>query len=111
MGKEILTFANIEIETNKFCCNKIPIFLKDADIETVLVSKKIYFDKKNYKYFIGYLYHDNKVKSLHIMPPKTRTSVKRHNGQTKSMYFFIEDDDLLEKYKTIWDKVSADNKK
>ena len=32
MGKEILTFANIEIETNKFCCNKIPIFLKDADI-------------------------------------------------------------------------------
>ena len=27
------------------------------------------------------------------------------------MYFFIEDDDLLEKYKTIWDKVSADIKK
>ena len=27
------------------------------------------------------------------------------------MYFFIEDDDLLEKYDTIWDKVSADIKK
>ena len=27
------------------------------------------------------------------------------------MYFFIEDDDLLEKYNTIWDKVSADIKK
>ena len=27
------------------------------------------------------------------------------------MYFLIEDDDLLEKYKTIWDKVSADIKK
>ena len=26
------------------------------------------------------------------------------------MYFFIEDDDLLEKYNTIWDKVSADIK-
>ena len=25
--------------------------------------------------------------------------------------FFIEDDDLLEKYNTIWDKVSADIKK
>ena len=24
------------------------------------------------------------------------------------MYFLIEDDDLLEKYNTIWDKVSAD---
>ena len=27
------------------------------------------------------------------------------------MYFLIEDDDLLEKYDTIWDKVSADIKK
>ena len=27
------------------------------------------------------------------------------------MYFLIEDDDLLEKYNTIWDKVSADIKK
>ena len=27
------------------------------------------------------------------------------------MYFLIEDSDLLEKYSTIWDKVSADIKK
>ena len=27
------------------------------------------------------------------------------------MYFLIEDDNLLEKYNTIWDKVSADIKK
>ena len=27
------------------------------------------------------------------------------------MYFLIEDDDLLEKYNTIWDKVSAHIKK
>ena len=27
------------------------------------------------------------------------------------MYFLIEDDALLEKYNTIWDKVSADIKK
>ena len=27
------------------------------------------------------------------------------------MYFLIEDDDLLEKYNTIWDKVSAGIKK
>ena len=27
------------------------------------------------------------------------------------MYFSIEDDDLLEKYNTIWNKVSADVKK
>ena len=27
------------------------------------------------------------------------------------MHFFIEDDDLVEKYNTIWDKVSADIKR
>ena len=36
---------------------------------------------------------------------------KSYDGQTKWMYFLIEDDDLLEKYNTIWDKVSADIKK
>ena len=48
---------------------------------------------------------------LPIMLPKTSTYVKSYDGQTKWMYFLIEDDDLLEKYNTIWDKVSADIKK
>ena len=34
--------------------------------------------------------------------------VKSYDGQTKWMYFLTEDDDLLEKYNTIWDKVSTD---
>ena len=34
-----------------------------------------------------------------------------YDGQTKWMYVLIENDDLIEKYNTIWDKVSADIKK
>ena len=45
------------------------------------------------------------------MLPKTRTYIKSYDGQIKWMYFLIEDDDLLKKYNTIWDKVSADIKK
>ena len=44
------------------------------------------------------------------MLPKTSVYVKRYYGQTKWMYFLIEDDDLLEKYNFIWDKVSTDIK-
>ena len=44
-------------------------------------------------------YH--KVKPLHIMFPKTRAYVKGYDGQTKWMYFLIEDDDLLERYDNI----------
>ena len=45
------------------------------------------------------------------MLPKTSAYIKIYDGQTKWMYFLIEDDDLLEKYNTIWDKVSANIKK
>ena len=57
------------------------------------------------------MYNDHKVKPLHIMLPKTSALVKSYDEQTKWMYFSIENNDLLEKYNTIWDKVSADIKK
>ena len=36
---------------------------------------------------------------------------KGYDRQTKWMYFLTEDDDLLKKYSTVWDKVSAHIKK
>ena len=44
---------------------------------------------------------------------KTKTSsfVKSYDAQTKWMYHLTEDEDLLEKYNTIWDKVRAEIKK
>ena len=49
---EILRFGGIESENNKFYRNAIPIFRRDVDIEKVLVSNKISFCEKNYKYFV-----------------------------------------------------------
>ena len=40
MGKEILTFGDVEIKKKKFFRHKSPIFLEHADIEKVLVSNK-----------------------------------------------------------------------
>ena len=95
MGKETLTFGNIEIEKNKFYRWNTPIILKNVDIEKVLVSNKISFDeKRNYKYFNGYLCENCKVKSLHTVLPKANAYVKIYDRQTKWMYFLIEDDDL-----------------
>ena len=50
MGKEILTFGDIEIEKNKFYRSKSSILKKYVDIENVLVSNKMFFGEKNYKY-------------------------------------------------------------
>ena len=51
-------FGDIEIE-KIFYFHKIPIFLEDVDIVEVLVSKKISFGEKNWKYFIGYLHNNH----------------------------------------------------
>ena len=42
------------------------------------------------------------------MLSKASAYVKRYDGQIKYMCFLIEDDDMLGKYNTICDKVSAD---
>ena len=60
------------IEKKYFYRNKTLIFLKVVDTE---VSQKISLVEKSYKFFIGYLYNDNKAKPLHIMLPKTSKNV------------------------------------
>ena len=66
----------LKLKKNNLYHNKTPILLKDVDIEKVLVSNKISFGEKNYKYFTSYLYNDHKVKPLHIMLLKTSAYVK-----------------------------------
>ena len=44
------------------------------------------------------------------MLSKASAYVKSFDGQNKWMHFLIEDDELLENYNTVWDKVSADIK-
>ena len=66
---------------------------------------------KNYKYFIGYKDDDHKIKPLRIMLPKTSAYVKRYGGETKWMYFFIEDDKLLETHNNIWKEIFSSMKK
>ena len=111
MFEEILTFGKIETEKNKFHRYRSPIYLEDIDIENVLVSNKIFSGGNNYKYFIGYFCGNYKIKPLHVILPKSIAYVKIYDGLNKWMYFLIVDDDLLNKYNTVWDKVSAHIKK
>ena len=99
------------MKKRNFTAIRLLFFYKDVDIEKVLLSNKTSFGEKNHKNFIGYLYNDDKVKPLHIILPKTNVYVKSYDGQTKWMYILTEDNDLLKKYHTIWDKVGADIKK
>ena len=47
-------FGDIKIEKRKFHGHKNPILIDDVDIDKKLISNKVSFSEKNYKYFIGY---------------------------------------------------------
>ena len=73
---------------------KTPTFLKDVDIEKVLVYSKVSFGEK--------------AMNILLVDFTIIIKFKSYDAQTKWMYFLIEDDEFLEKCDTIWDKVSAD---
>ena len=111
MGIEIFTFGDIGIKKIRFYCYKSLFLKKDVDVGKILVSESICFSKENYMDFNDYLHNDFKVRPSHVMILKTSVYVKSYDGQTKLVYFLIEDNDLLDKYNTIWDKVISDIKK
>ena len=80
MGKEILTFDDIEVEKNAA--------IQLLFFQTMYILKKYQYLTsfpllKNYKCFNGYLYNDDKVKPLYKMLSKTRIYAKSYGGQTK----------------------------
>ena len=54
MEKKVIKFGDIEIEKQKCYKNNRPISIKDIDINKIVVSNKVPFVKKRFKYFIGY---------------------------------------------------------
>ena len=50
----MIKFGDIEIKKQKFHQHKIPISIKNIDISKTVVSNKVSFDKKRFRYFIGY---------------------------------------------------------
>ena len=102
MKRSIIKFGDIEIKKQKFHQHKKPISIKNIDINKIVVSNKVSFGKKGFKYFIGY--KDAKIRPLCIFLPKM-SAYRRDFDETKYMSFLIKDDELLEKYNEIWEKV------
>ena len=81
----------------------------DVNVIKIVVSNTVSFVEKVFKCFIGYK-DDKKVKPLCIMLPKMSAN-RRDFNETKYMAFLVKDDELLENYNKLWDKVSNSMKK
>ena len=54
MENTIIKFSDIETQKQKFYQHEGPISTKNVDIDKVILSNKVPFDKKGFKYFIDY---------------------------------------------------------
>ena len=96
MQKAIIKFRDTEIKKHKFHQYKSPISINNTDINKKIVSNKVSFGKKGFKYFIGYK-DASKIRPSCVY--------RRDFYETKYMSFLIKDDELLEIYNEIWEKL------
>ena len=80
-----------------------PVLINDADISRIIVSNSVPFGRKGFKYFIGY-HDDKKIRPSCIMLPKI-IAYRGDFDRTKCINFLIKNDEMLEKYDEIWNKV------
>ena len=109
MEKTVIKFGDFEIQKQKFHLHIGPISIKNIDITKIVVSNKVSFGKKGFKYFIGYK-DGKKIRPLCIFLPNM-SAYRKDFDESKYISFLIKDDELLEKYNEIWEKIKNSLKK
>ena len=102
-GKNI-NFDDKKIKKSEFYKNNKVTSIDDINVNKILVSKKEpYCAKKSFKYFIGY--NDNDViRPLCVKLPQM-TDYARKFDNNVTMSFRVNNEQLLENYNKIWEKV------
>ena len=104
MSEKTLKFDNIRVNKKEFHKSKQPINLDLVNVDQIVISDKFKHSDDGFKYFIGYK-EGEIVKPLCIILPQMIGYIKYFENGKRNMFFVIKDDDLLDKYIEIWDKI------
>ena len=104
MSEKTLKFDNIRVNKKEFHKSKQPIDLDLVNVDQIVVSDKFKHSDDGFKYFIGYK-EGEIVKLLCIILSQMTGYIKYFENRGKNMSFVIKDDDVLNKYNEIWDKI------
>ena len=87
-----------------FSNNEKQFNIKETDINKILTSKVESYDKNNVrKYIIGY--NNNTIRPLQTLLPKMTGYLNIFESGTKKTYFLTDNNEFLEKYIAIWEKI------
>ena len=89
---------------NEFHKSKQPINVDLIDVDQIVVSDKFKHSGDGFKYFIGYK-EGEIVKLLCIILPQMSGYIKSFENGGENISFIVKDDDVLDKYNDIWEKI------
>ena len=75
-----------------------------VNVDQIVVSDKFRHNDDGFKYFIGYK-ESEIAKPLCIILPQMSGYIEYFENGAKNISFVIKDDDVLDKYNEIWDKI------
>ena len=104
MSEKTLKFDNIVVNKKEFHKSKQPINLDLVNVDQIVISDKFKHSDDGFKYFIGYR-EGEIVKPLCIILPQMSGYIKCFENGGKNMSFVTKDDDVLDKYNEIWNKI------
>ena len=104
MNEKTLKFDNIKVNKKEFHKFKQPIKLDLANADQIVISDKFKHSDDGFKYFIG-CKEGEIITLLCIILPQMSGYIKYFENGGKSMSFVIKDDDVLDKYNEVWDKI------
>ena len=106
MSEKTRKFDNIRGSKKEFLKSKQAINLDVINIDQIVVTDKFRHNDDGFKYFIGYK-ESEIVKLLCITLPQMNAYKKKIEKGGKNISFIIKDDDVLDKYNEIWEKIKG----
>ena len=104
MSEKTLKCNNIRLNKKEFLKSKQPIDLKSVNVDQIVGSDRFKQSDDGFKNFIGYQ-EGEIVKQLCIILPQMSGYIKYFENSGKNMSFMVKDDNVLDKYNKIWDKI------
>ena len=104
MSEKTINFGDKKINKKDFYNNKKQFNIEDIDINKILISKPETYENNMRKYIIGY--NDNTISALQLFLPKMTGYLNIFKDGARKMSFFTDNNEFLERYTAIWEKIS-----
>ena len=106
MSEKTINFGDKKINKKDFYNNKKQFNIKDIDTNKILISELESYGKNDVKkYIIGY--NDNTIRPLQLFLSKMTGYLNIFEDGNRKMSFLADkSNEFLEKYVTIWEKIS-----